>query len=152
MFSVTFDFECTYIREVQYNCSAHRFVHLFIIATSSHNHKERKEPQFFFSDFFPHSDLIQRDTHIQSKCRKKACNFVKKRIQHRCFPVNIAKFLRTAFSTEHLLLFLNPEAYLETRQTSKWEFFTKINAYKPLTIFAKKTELQIFDWVLNAPL
>ena len=31
-----------------------------------------------------------------------ACNFVKKRFQHRCFPVNIAKFLRTAFFTEHL--------------------------------------------------
>ena len=27
----------------------------------------------------------------------KDCNFIKKRIQHRCFPVNIAKFLRTVF-------------------------------------------------------
>ena len=25
----------------------------------------------------------------------KACNFIKKRLQHRCFQVNIAKFLRT---------------------------------------------------------
>ena len=24
-----------------------------------------------------------------------ACNFIEKRLQHRCFPVNIAKFLRT---------------------------------------------------------
>ena len=24
-------------------------------------------------------------------------NFIKKKLQHRCFPVNIAKFLRTAF-------------------------------------------------------
>ena len=24
-----------------------------------------------------------------------ACNFIKKRLQHRCFPVNVAKFLRT---------------------------------------------------------
>ena len=24
----------------------------------------------------------------------KACSFIKKRLQHRCFPVNIAKFLR----------------------------------------------------------
>ena len=47
MFSVTFDFECTYIKEVQYSCSVHGFVHLFIIAISSHSHKERKEPQFF---------------------------------------------------------------------------------------------------------
>ena len=27
----------------------------------------------------------------------KACNFIKKRPQHRCFPVNIAKFLRATF-------------------------------------------------------
>ena len=26
-----------------------------------------------------------------------ACNFIKKKIQHRCFPVNIVKVLRTAF-------------------------------------------------------
>ena len=33
---------------------------------------------------------------LQNSC--KACNFIKKRFQHRCcFPVNIAKFLRTAF-------------------------------------------------------
>ena len=25
----------------------------------------------------------------------KACHFIKKRLQHRCFPVNIANFLRT---------------------------------------------------------
>ena len=25
----------------------------------------------------------------------QTCNFIKKRLQHRCFPVNIAKFLRT---------------------------------------------------------
>ena len=27
----------------------------------------------------------------------KASNFIKKKLQHRCFPVNMAKFLRTAF-------------------------------------------------------
>ena len=32
----------------------------------------------------------------------KICNFNKKRLQHRCFPVNILKFLRTAFFMEHL--------------------------------------------------
>ena len=26
---------------------------------------------------------------------QQACNFIKKRLQHRCFPVNSAKFLRT---------------------------------------------------------
>ena len=28
----------------------------------------------------------------------KACNFINKKLEHRCFPVNIAKFLRTLFS------------------------------------------------------
>ena len=32
----------------------------------------------------------------------QACNSIKKRLQHRSFPVNIAKFLRTAFFIEHL--------------------------------------------------
>ena len=27
----------------------------------------------------------------------KACNLIKKRLQHRCFPLNIDKFLKTAF-------------------------------------------------------
>ena len=27
----------------------------------------------------------------------QACNFIKKRLQHRCFPVKLAKFLRTPF-------------------------------------------------------
>ena len=27
----------------------------------------------------------------------QACNVIKKRLQHRCFPVNMVKFLRTAF-------------------------------------------------------
>ena len=31
----------------------------------------------------------------------KAYNFIEKRLQHRCFPDNIAKFLRTPFFKEH---------------------------------------------------
>ena len=32
----------------------------------------------------------------------QACNFIKKGLRHRCLPVNVAKFLRTVFSIEHL--------------------------------------------------
>ena len=32
----------------------------------------------------------------------KACNFIEKRLQHRCFPMKFAKFLRTPFFTEYL--------------------------------------------------
>ena len=31
----------------------------------------------------------------------KACNFIKKRLQHRCFSLKFAKFLRTPLFTEH---------------------------------------------------
>ena len=32
----------------------------------------------------------------------QACNFIKMKLREWCFPVNIAKFLRTAFLKEHL--------------------------------------------------
>ena len=32
----------------------------------------------------------------------QASNFIKKRLQHKCYPVKFVKFLRTAFFTEHL--------------------------------------------------
>ena len=36
----------------------------------------------------------------------RPATFLKKRLWHKCFPVNIEKFLRTPFVTEHLLLLL----------------------------------------------
>ena len=38
---------------------------------------------------------------VRCICNKPA-TLLKKRLWHRCFPVNIAKFLRTPFLTEHL--------------------------------------------------
>ena len=40
-----------------------------------------------------------RSSHPGSFCKKReACNFNKKKLQHKCFPVNFEKFLRTLFS------------------------------------------------------
>ena len=42
----------------------------------------------------------------------QACNFIKKRLQHWCFPVKFAKFLRTSILNkicERLLLFVSPQ-------------------------------------------
>ena len=43
---------------------------------------------------------------LESLCKKvaglEARKSFKRRVQHRCFPVNIAKFLITAFSIEQL--------------------------------------------------
>ena len=35
--------------------------------------------------------------YVKAAVHLKACNIIKKRLQHVCFPVNIAKFLRAAF-------------------------------------------------------
>ena len=37
---------------------------------------------------------------LQNSCQ--TCNFIKKRLQHRCFSMNFTKSLRTPFLTEHL--------------------------------------------------
>ena len=34
--------------------------------------------------------------HMKTPVLKSLLNFIKKRLQHRCFPVNIAKFLSTS--------------------------------------------------------
>ena len=36
----------------------------------------------------------------------RACDVIKRRLKHRCFSVNIVKFLRTPFFTKHLLWLL----------------------------------------------
>ena len=42
-------------------------------------------------------------SHLQMFFGLKACNFIKKRLQHRCFPVKFKKILRTPFlqNTSH---------------------------------------------------
>ena len=48
-------------------------------------------------------------------CSSEACNFIKKRLQHWCFPVKPAKFLRTSSIAEHfrwLLLFTLPYLHI----------------------------------------
>ena len=37
-----------------------------------------------------------RSAFINENASFQSCNFIKKRVQHRCFPVTIAKFLRTS--------------------------------------------------------
>ena len=44
----------------------------------------------------------------------KACNFIKKRLQHKCFPVNIAKFFKNS-------LFYRKPLVAASKQHSPWE-------------------------------
>ena len=75
--------------------------------------------KFSIKDFFSECEQIRRKLRIWSHLLKKSlmgnfifcvvkvadlqtCNFIKKRIQQRCFSVKFAKSLRTPFFTEHL--------------------------------------------------
>ena len=59
--------------------------------------------------------------------------FVKKRLQHRCFSVNIAKCLSTAFYTEHLFIIL-------FRNFMWW--------WNTLDIFEHKTDIFHISWAI----
>ena len=73
---------------------------------------------YYYFGYVSNNELLQRQTtletiftwkeHWESLIRRVSlftevdvqrccnfCNFIKKRLQHRCFPINIAKFLRT---------------------------------------------------------
>ena len=59
-------------------------------------------------------------------CKKKACNFIKKRLQHRCFPVKFKKFSKTFILKkicERLLLYgLKKEADRKYSEVASSEF------------------------------
>ena len=42
----------------------------------------------------------------------QACNFIKKRLQNRCFPVNIAKFFKSTYFEEHRSVILKEKVSL----------------------------------------
>ena len=54
------------------------------------------------SQMFLPEGVLKNYANFTGKQENVACNFFKKRLQHRCFPVKFAKFLRTPFFTEQL--------------------------------------------------
>lgn len=79
-----------------------------------------------------------------------------------CFQVCIFKywlsfyFFRFYFLTQPFIFLFDiwkTETYSGFFQAIKMELFTKIlNAFKPLTVFAKSSILYVSDWVLNTTL
>ena len=62
---------------------------------NNHHSYRRNRPQMFFKTGVLKTFAILTGKHL---CWiLKACNFIKKRLKHRCFSVNTAKFLRTSF-------------------------------------------------------
>ena len=87
----------------------------------------------------------------------KGCNFIKERLQRRCFPVNVAQFLRIAFSwnisagcfCKSLIIFT--EVWVRTLSNIYDGAFCKNSENLP-TIFTKKIPSQMFDGFQNMPL
>ena len=61
-----------------------------------------------------------------------ACHFIKKRPQHRYFPMKFAKFLRTRFFVEHLrwLLLPEPEKIKKTKVSDVFKWYGKVAGVK----------------------
>ena len=77
---------------------------------------------------------------------------LKKRLWHRCFPVNFAKFLRTPFFTEHLWwLLLNMISTISSSITShQFNFFSELSFLVTAVPISKKSNeiyylILIFD-------
>ena len=60
-------------------------------------------------------------------CRHQISNFIKKRLQHRLFPVKFAKFLRAPCFTEHL----------------QW-LLLKVSGFQPATLLKKRLRNRCF--------
>ena len=50
-----------------------------------------------------------------------ACNSIKKRLQHRYFPVKFKKFLITPFLTEHLRWLMTEQSFQNQKKEEKKE-------------------------------
>ena len=64
--------------------------------------------------------------------KAEACNFIKKRLWHGCFPVNFVEFLGTPFLTEQLRWLLLNDKQLPFQELLDKEKFVSIHKYYEL--------------------
>ena len=108
------------------------------------------------------SQYSQENTFVAVSCLQ-ACNFVKKRLWHRCFLVNIAKFLKTStwkngcfwtifFFFLHFNLFLVSTIviYYENMTKSSMEFKNKhrIKRWSRITLKNEVNLWRVLDFML----
>ena len=84
---------------------------------------------FFFPDTCRRSyPEVHKGPCVETAICLKACNFIKKRPQHRCFPVKFVKPLRTLLQTP-------PVAASAYHTSIWWRFFpTIVNDFHDLTL------------------
>ena len=96
---------------VSYKCkSKHKKFSLICIGVTTFSHTgyainfRHQRPEVFYKKSWSRKfkNINRKTPVLESLFNKVAdlqiCNFIKKRLKHRCFPVNTAKFLRTHIS------------------------------------------------------
>ena len=90
---------------------------------------QKQSPDVFYKKaLVKNFAIFQKKTSVWESLFDKAsglspCNFIKKRLQHKCFPVKFAKFLRTPILKniyERLLLFFVLCMYLNYYKGRRW--------------------------------
>ena len=126
----------------------------FFLVRSSHRRCSIKK---VFLEFSLYS---QENTCVESCFNKvaglKACDFIKKRLQHRCFSVNIARFIRKPILkniSEWLLLsrpFSRSELWeLGDKYLKRWQYRGLNDLYNILTLCCELwTNLYFYDKVV----
>ena len=80
-----------------------------------------------------HSKISVLGSLFNKVAELQACNFIKKWLQHRCFPVNTANLLRT-FYTEHLQWLVLQVFYKECCSQKFYKLHYKISSSESFSI------------------
>ena len=104
---------------------------------------KKQPPESFYDKAVLKTFLIPTGKYLRSNlflssCRSSVCNFIKKRFQHRCFSVNIAKFLKMVILKkicERLLLGDVKRNY------------SSMKTVKKLLYFSQQSQENTFTWV-----
>ena len=83
---------------------------------------QKQSPRGVLSNFAKFTGKHKCQSPLFNKVVGRPATLLKKRLWHRCFPVNFAKFLRTPFVIEHLRwLFLSVKLiFLEDIRSCCW--------------------------------
>ena len=79
-------------------------------------------------------------------CRLLGCNFMKKRLRHSCFSVNVSEKVQNSFFTEHPWITVSRAGFSErfsgrNRKTKKKRTVTEVANWKWLRCICTKTEI-----------
>ena len=84
--------------DVVLNATLKYVMEFFLLMTQNFQNSYLSQPRSSRPEVFCENKVLKNSAIFTGKSLK-ASNFVKKRLPHRCFPVNIAKLLRIPFYT-----------------------------------------------------